>query len=73
MLGLTLADDFVGIPETPQGLQKQIEGVPKHTRKSRVAANIKKCAVVACSEDKVDPVNPSWKWGDADRRPVSVP
>ena len=41
-----------------------------------MTANVKECAVVVvCDEDKVNPVNFSWKWGedDADRRPVNVP
>ena len=37
------ADDFVGISETPEGLQKQNrEGTIEHTRKRRVAANVRK-------------------------------
>ena len=36
--GLMFADDFVGISETPEGLQKQIE-------KSLETANAKKCAI----------------------------
>ena len=31
--GLMFADDLVGISETPEGLQKQIEKALKHTRK----------------------------------------
>ena len=31
--------------------------------------NVKKCAVVACNEDKVDPVNFKWKWGE-DELPI---
>ena len=62
--GLMFADDFVGISETPEGLQKQIEEALEYTRKWRVTANVKKCAVVVCIEDKVNPVNFSWKWGE---------
>ena len=54
--GLMFADDFVGIAETPEGSQKQIEKALEHTRKLRVTANVKKCAVVVCNEDKVNPV-----------------
>ena len=55
--GLMFADDFVGISETPEGLQKQIEKALAYTRKWRATANVKKCAVVACNEDNVNPVN----------------
>ena len=58
------ADDFAGISETPNGLQKQIEKALEYTRKWRVTANVKKCAVVVCNEDKVDPENFKWKWGE---------
>ena len=44
--GLTFADDFVGISETPEGLRKQIEKALEYTRKWRVTANVQKCAVV---------------------------
>ena len=43
--GLMFADDFVGISETPEGLQKQIENALECTRKWRVTANVKKYAV----------------------------
>ena len=61
-----LADDFVGMGETPEGLQKQIEKMllVENTRKWRVTANVKKCAVVVCIEDKVNVVSFSWKWGE---------
>ena len=40
--GLMCADDFVGIPETPEGLQLfQIEKALEYTRKWTVAANMK--------------------------------
>ena len=46
--GLMLADDFVGISETPEGLQKQIQKALEYTRKWGVTANVKKCAVSSC-------------------------
>ena len=62
--GLMFADDFVGISETPEGLQRQIEKALEYTRKWRVTANVKKCAVVECNENiEVNPVNLKWKWG----------
>ena len=73
MSGLMFADDFVGISETPEGLQKQIEKALEYTRKWRVTANVKKCAVVVvavCNEDKVNPVTFKWKWGE-DELPIA--
>ena len=63
---LMFADGFVGISETPEGLQKQIEKALEYTRKWRVTANVKKCAVVVCNEDKVNPVTFKWKWGQVE-------
>ena len=40
--GLMCVDDFVGISETPEGLQKQTEKVLEYTRKWRVTANVQK-------------------------------
>ena len=39
--GFMFADYFVGISETPEGLQKQIEKALEYTRKWRVTANVK--------------------------------
>ena len=68
--GVMFADDFVGISETPEGLQKQIEKALEYTRKWRVTANIKTCPVVVCNEDKVNPVTFEWKWGE-DELPIT--
>ena len=65
------ADDFVGISETPQGLQKQIGKAVEYTRNWRVTANVKKCAVAAvvvCNEDKVNPATFKWQWGEDNYR-----
>ena len=74
---LIFADDFVGISETLEGLQEQIEKGLECTRKWRVTANAKECAaVVACNEDKVNPVTFQMDLGRrliTDRRPVQVP
>ena len=43
--GLKSADDFVGISETPEGLQKQIEKALEYTRKWSDSER-RKCAVV---------------------------
>ena len=56
--------------ETPEGLQKQIEKSLECTRKWRVTANVKKCAVVVCNEDKVNPITFNWKWGE-DELPIA--
>ena len=57
MSGLMFADNLVGTSETPEGLQKQIQQALEYARKWRVTTNVKKCAVVACNEYKVNPVN----------------
>ena len=58
---LIFADNFVGISGTAEGLQKQIEKALEYTRKWRVTANIDKCAVLVCHEDKKKPVEFKWK------------
>ena len=63
--GLMFADDFVGLAETPEGLQTQIEKALEYTRKWRITANINKSAVVlVCNEDNKNPVEFKWKWGE---------
>ena len=69
--GLIFADDSVGISETPKGLQKQIKHyLTEYTRKWRVTTNVKMCAVVVHDEDKMNPVNFKWKWGEDEPRIV---
>ena len=34
-----------------------------------MTANVKICEVVVCNEDKVNPVNSKWKWGE-DELPI---
>ena len=54
--GWMSAYDFVGISQTLEGLQKQIEKALEYTKKWRLTANVKKCAVVVvCNED-----NKAW-------------
>ena len=62
--GLMFADDFVGLAETPEGLQTQIEKALEYTRKWRITANINKSAVLICNEDNKNPVEFKWKWGE---------
>ena len=47
-------------------MQKQIEKALEYTRKCRVTVNVKKCAVVVCNEDKVNPVTLKGKWGEGE-------
>ena len=62
--GLMFADDFVGLAETPEGLQTQIEKALEYTRKWRITANINKNAVLICNEDNKNPVEFKCKWGE---------
>ena len=62
--GLMFADNLVGISETPEELPKHIENALEYTRKWRVTADVTKCAVVVCNEDKVNPVTFKWMWGE---------
>ena len=45
---MIFADDFVGISETLEGLQKQTEKALEYTRKWRVTANVKKVHSSGC-------------------------
>ena len=67
--GLVFADDFVGISEAPEGLQKQIAKALVYTRKWRATTNVKKCAVVVCNEYEVSTKRFSWEWGE-DELPI---
>ena len=53
--GLMFAGDFVGMLETPEGWQKQIENALYYARKWRVTANVKTGAVAVCNEDIDNP------------------
>ena len=48
--GLMCSDYSVGISETLEVLRKQAEKALEYTRKWRMTANVKKCAVVVCNE-----------------------
>ena len=65
--GLMFADDFVtNIRSTRRIAGTDREGTTiEYTRKWRVTASVKKCAVVVCidREDKVNPATFKWKWG----------
>ncbi|CAB1104848.1 unnamed protein product [Ectocarpus sp. CCAP 1310/34] len=60
---MLFADDFVGMSDTPEGLQLQIDAAKKFTDKWRLSANVQKSAVMVCNEDKEEPVGHRWKWG----------
>ena len=62
----------MGMSETPEGLQKQISKalLREYTRKWSMTANVKKCAVLVCSEDnEVNTVSFKSKWGE-DELPI---
>ncbi|CAB1098704.1 unnamed protein product [Ectocarpus sp. CCAP 1310/34] len=61
--GMLFADDFVGMSDTPEGLQLQIDAAKKFTDKWRLSANVQKSAVMVCNENKEEPVEHRWKWG----------
>ena len=47
-------------PPSPMALE--------YARKWRATANVRKCAVVVCNEDKVNSTSFKWKWGEDDLR-----
>ena len=48
---MLFADGFVGMSDTPEGLQLQIDAAKEFTDKWRLSANVKKSAVIVCNED----------------------
>ena len=64
--GMLFADDFVGMSDTPEGLQLQINAAKEFTDKWRLCANVKKSAVMVCNGDRKEPVEVEWKWGVED-------
>ncbi|CAB1106369.1 unnamed protein product [Ectocarpus sp. CCAP 1310/34] len=60
---MLFADDFVGMSDTPEGLQLQIDAAKKFTDKWRLSANVQKSAVMVCNESKEEPAEHRWKWG----------
>ena len=55
--GLMYAEGFVGMSETPEGMQEQVEKAQEYARNRRVITHVNNCAVIVCNEDKVNPVN----------------
>ena len=58
--GLLFADDFVGVSESGEQLQRVIDVVHSYCRKWRLKANVSKSAVMAYGKGFVEG---SWKWG----------
>ena len=58
--GMLFADDFVGVSDSKENLQKLIDVVYSYCSKWRLRANVIKSAVMVFSKDAV---NGCWKWG----------
>ena len=58
--GMLFADDFVGVSDSKESLQKLIDVVYSYCSKWRLRANVFKSAVMVFSKDAV---NGCWKWG----------
>ena len=59
--GMLFADDFVGISDSKESLQKLLDVVYTYCSKWRLRANVSKSAVMVFSKDAV---NGCWKWGE---------
>ena len=59
--GMLFADDFVGVSDSKESLQKLIDVVYSYCCKWRLRANVIKSAVMVFSKDAV---NGCWKWGE---------
>ena len=62
------ADDFVGVSDSKESLQKFIDVVYSYCSKWRLLANVIKSAVMVLSKDAV---NGCWKWGEYSHPRVS--
>ena len=60
--GMLFADDFVGISDSKESLQKLLDVVYRYCSKWRLQANVSKSAVMVFSKDAV---NGCWQWGVA--------
>ena len=61
MGGMLFADDFVGVSESRESLQKLTDVVYRYCNRWRLKANVSKSAVMVFSKDRVEG---SWKWGE---------
>ena len=59
--GMLFADDFVGISDSKESLQKLIDVIYSYCGKWRLQANMSKRAVMVFSKGAV---NGCWKWGE---------
>ena len=59
--GMLFADDFVGVSDSEDQLQKLIDVVHAYCCKWRLKANVSKSAVMVFAKDAVDG---SWSWGE---------
>ena len=59
--GMLFADDFVGISDSKESLQKLLDVVYSYCSKWRLRANVSKSVVMVFSKDAV---NGCWKWGE---------
>ena len=59
--GMFFADDFVGISDSKDSLQKLLDVEYSYCSKWRLPANVSKSAVMVFSKDVV---NGCWKWGE---------
>ena len=55
------ADDFVGVSESKDQLQKLVDVVHTYCCKWRLKANVSKSAVMVFARESVDG---AWKWGN---------
>ena len=68
MGGMLFADDFVGVSESRESLQKLIDVVYRYCNRWRLKANVGKSAVMVFSKDRVEG---RWKWGEHELPKVS--
>ena len=66
--GMLFADDFVGVSDSKESLQKLIDVVHGYCNKWRLKANVSKSAVMVFSRNSVEG---GWKWGEHKRPEVS--
>ena len=59
--GMLFADDFVGISDSKESLQKLIDVVYSYCNKWRLRANVSKSAVMGFSKHAA---NVCWQWGE---------
>ena len=59
--GMLFADDFVGVSDSKESLQKLIDVVHGYCNKWRLKANVSKSAVMVFSRNSVEG---RWKWGE---------